>query len=317
MGSAGSVSPAGNRPISEIDTDSGMAFPSDGVVNVVGGSNVNTVEITNNVIISLDANIVITEATIGTVNIVGNTISTTGTDQNLVLDPDGSGAVEISYLNQESIIVMDNVSDITDVGVMTDGQLAIGSTGATPVANTITAGTGITVTNAPGSITISSTGPGGGGSFFPWVKIVYRGTGQQSFTMDRNTGYITDSNQKPFGNTSTRFPQFPIFLTFPDAAGLTVGDVIAVANVGSAQTCILVPENVTFLPFHASADTGFQFLAFPGGISAEEQSAVWIQYLGVRFVEGNQLTQPTWMTIRVQGDWNRQGILPDSNFRLT
>jgi hypothetical protein len=44
----------------------------------------------------------------------------------------------------------------------TNGQLLIGSTSANPVAATLTAGTGITVTNGAGSITIASSGGGGG-----------------------------------------------------------------------------------------------------------------------------------------------------------
>jgi trimeric autotransporter adhesin len=41
---------------------------------------------------------------------------------------------------------------------MTNGQVVIGSTGATPTAATLSAGTGISITNGAGSITIASTG---------------------------------------------------------------------------------------------------------------------------------------------------------------
>ena len=44
----------------------------------------------------------------------------------------------------------------------TDGQLLIGDTGGPPLAGTITAGSGITVTNGPGTITIAASGGGGG-----------------------------------------------------------------------------------------------------------------------------------------------------------
>jgi len=47
---------------------------------------------------------------------------------------------------------------------MTDGQLLIGKTGTNPVPATLSAGTGITITNGPGKVTISSNvGVGTGG----------------------------------------------------------------------------------------------------------------------------------------------------------
>lgn len=46
-------------------------------------------------------------------------------------------------------------------GTMTNGQLIIGSTGATPTAATLTQGSGVTITNGAGTITISATGTGG------------------------------------------------------------------------------------------------------------------------------------------------------------
>ncbi len=48
----------------------------------------------------------------------------------------------------------------TLLGPLTNGQIIIGSTGAIPVAATLTAGVGTTITNAAGSITIASTGGG-------------------------------------------------------------------------------------------------------------------------------------------------------------
>jgi hypothetical protein len=42
---------------------------------------------------------------------------------------------------------------------MTNGQLVIGSTGATPVVASLTAGTGNSITNAAGSITVGTSNP--------------------------------------------------------------------------------------------------------------------------------------------------------------
>jgi len=49
---------------------------------------------------------------------------------------------------------------LSEVGPLTDVQLVIGSTGVAPVAATLTAGTGVSITNAAGAITINSTGGG-------------------------------------------------------------------------------------------------------------------------------------------------------------
>lgn len=64
----------------------------------------------------------------------------------------------------------------------TNGQLIIGSTAGVPAAATLTAGAGITITNASNSITIASTGGG-----FTWTDV----TGATQTIVAQN-GYITD-----------------------------------------------------------------------------------------------------------------------------
>jgi hypothetical protein len=56
------------------------------------------------------------------------------------------------------------------VGPLTNGQLIIGTTGAAPQSATLTAGSNITITNGPGSITISASGGGGGGNTVPLLS---------------------------------------------------------------------------------------------------------------------------------------------------
>lgn len=67
---------------------------------------------------------------------------------------------------------------------MTNGQVVIGSTGATPTAATLTAGSNISIVNAAGSITISATGLAG----FSWTVVT--GTSQ---AMLSNNGYIANN----------------------------------------------------------------------------------------------------------------------------
>ncbi len=66
---------------------------------------------------------------------------------------------------------------------MTNGQLIIGSTGATPTAGTITAGLGVTVTNGAGSITVAATGGG-------FATVDQTGA---AVTMVASTQYIADN----------------------------------------------------------------------------------------------------------------------------
>lgn len=64
-----------------------------------------------------------------------------------------------------------------------NGQLIIGSGSGAPLAATLTAGSGITITNAANSITISNTNASG----FPWTDVL---TATQALAT--NNGYVTD-----------------------------------------------------------------------------------------------------------------------------
>ena len=57
------------------------------------------------------------------------------------------------------------------VGPLTDGPLVVGSTGNPPQAQTLTAGAGIAITNAPGSVTIAATGGQGGTGLYRQVMF--------------------------------------------------------------------------------------------------------------------------------------------------
>ncbi len=96
---------------------------------------------------------------------------------------------------------------------MTNGQVIIGSTGATPTAAALTPGTGISITNAAGSITIANTGS------LSWASIA--GTTQ---TAAVNTGYV-------ISNASATT------VTLPATAAL--GSVVKIAGTGTAGWILL------------------------------------------------------------------------------
>jgi hypothetical protein len=95
---------------------------------------------------------------------------------------DGAGTFTGVTVTQHNILIGGASNGITSLA-LTNGQLAIGNTGSDPTAATITAGTGITVTNGSGAITITSTGGG-----ITWTDVT--GT---SATMAVNNGYLADN----------------------------------------------------------------------------------------------------------------------------
>jgi hypothetical protein len=119
---------------------------------------------------------------------------------------------------------------------LTNGQLLIGSTGVAPSASTLTAGTGISITNGAGSITIATAGSGES-----WVDVT-----TTTQTMVANTGYIVDNAS---GVTFT----LPTSATFGDAVtvmgkqsgwkivyaagqNIVVGDVSSTTSTGNVSS---------------------------------------------------------------------------------
>lgn len=71
--------------------------------------------------------------------------------------PVASGGTGLATLTSNSLFVGNGTSALTALGVATNGQIPIGRTGLSPVLATISAGTNVTVTNGPGSITIAAS----------------------------------------------------------------------------------------------------------------------------------------------------------------
>jgi hypothetical protein len=102
------------------------------------------------------------------------TVTTIGTDD---IDYNKFQSTPIST-TEDSVLIGDQYDGVKSQA-LTDGQLLIGDTGNAPTASTLTAGTGINITNASGSITLSTSGGG-----MSWETI----TANQ--TLEVNHGYI-------------------------------------------------------------------------------------------------------------------------------
>lgn len=159
---------AGTVPTS-FTTDGAAATPAVGVIDIAGGTNITTNGAGNVVTANLDASITLTGVTATAfetdVAAAGLTMSATsiiadGTDANIDIDftPKGTGKFKLTYATPNSVALHTTGGGFTDTGAMTSGQIVIGSTGALPVAATITDGNNITVTEGAGTLAIAVTG---------------------------------------------------------------------------------------------------------------------------------------------------------------
>lgn len=127
-----------------------------------------------------------------------------------VVGYDAAGTFNGSAVTQHSLLLGGaNNHTINSLGVATNGQLPIGSGSADPVLATLTAGTGVTVANGAGSITINAVGSG-----LSWTVI----TGA-SQAMSVNNGYIANRSGT-------------VAFTLPTTSA--VGDIVAVTGMNTA-----------------------------------------------------------------------------------
>lgn len=153
-----------------------------------------------------------------------------------------NGGTGQSSLTNHGILLGQAAANILPV-VLTNGQMLIGSTGADPVAATISGGTGITVTTGAGTLTIASTGVG------TWVDQT-----TSSVTMTVDTGYTADAGASLI--TFTLPPTSAVgdyveingfatgLYTIAQAAGqsIRVGASTSTVGVGGSVSSILVSD---------------------------------------------------------------------------
>jgi hypothetical protein len=108
--------------------------------------------------------------------------------------------------NSSSVVV--SSAGVISYAPMTNGQIIIGNTGATPTAATITAGPGISIANGAGSITISSSDVASS-----WTVVT-----TTSQAMAINSGYISNNAAL-------------VTLTLPATA--VVGSIVEVQGLGA------------------------------------------------------------------------------------
>lgn len=121
---------------------------------------------------------------------------------------DGAGTFTGVTVTQHDVLIGGSSNGITSLA-LTNGQLAIGSTGLDPSAANLTPGTGISIVNGAGSITINASGGG-----LTWTVVT--GISQSAVA---NNGYIANNAGL-------------VTVTLP--ATSAVGDTIAVTGINNA-----------------------------------------------------------------------------------
>lgn len=95
------------------------------------------------------------------ITLTPNPIIATGTVGLTIPVVVSSGGTGATTLTNHSLLLGNGTSAVSGLGAAINGQIPIGSTGNAPVLATITAGSGISIANGAGSITISAIGGGG------------------------------------------------------------------------------------------------------------------------------------------------------------
>ena len=103
-------------------------------------------------------------------------------------------------------IMVSTPTAIREAAALSNGQLLIGATGAAPVAASLVAGAGISITNAPGSITISASGSGGGVSSVSGTAPISVSNGGSNAVVSlpaassSSNGYLSAADWTSFNN---------------------------------------------------------------------------------------------------------------------
>lgn len=209
------------------DTDSGTATPVGNILEVLGGTNVTTMGAGNTITINATA--------AGIETLHGNTGTATGSDvniegvNNITVTGDNVDTLSISVTGttNHALQIGNAGGSLTSLGVATDGQIPIGSTGADPVLATITAGTNITVTNAAGSITIAANAVS---ATFNYTAVNFAASPYSATATDFYLGVDATG-----GAVTIRLPNAPVTgrsFVVKDNAGIAATNNITVTTVG-------------------------------------------------------------------------------------
>lgn len=153
----------------------------------------------------------------GTVNTYTTTVYPDLVTQNSLLYGSASNTIGLLATVTRSVLTVPSTGLPTYVA-LTDGQLIVGSTAGSPAAATLSAGPGISISNASNAITISGTGSGIG-----WTEVT--GTTQ---AMVADNGYVANNG----GLVTLTLPATAAFGTAISLIGKGAGGWLIAQNAG-------------------------------------------------------------------------------------
>lgn len=175
------------------------------------------------------------------------------------------GGTGVANPTAHTLPVAEGSSPFHFLGPLTNGQLLIGSTGADPSPATLSAGTGISITNGAGTITINSTGG------LTWQTI----TASQGLAI--NNGYICVSAGGALSlslpTTAAVGSEIEVTLdgatswTITQAAGqqIRLGNVQTTSGVGGSLASTAQGDSIRFVC--SVANTKFNVISSMGNIT--------------------------------------------------
>lgn len=160
-----------------------------------------------------------------------------------------------SGLTDHGILLAQGNDAFVASNALTNGQLLIGSTGNDPVVANLTAGTGVTITNGSGTITIAATTAG-----FAWTDVTSATQAlavQNGYLTDRGAGvtYTLPASAASIGDTIIIVGKLGLttiaqnagqqILISSSSSTVGVGGSVAGTNVGDCITLVCITSGTS------------------------------------------------------------------------
>lgn len=260
LGGAVTISAAASVPTT-FTADVGTATPAANNINLLGTAAQGlSTSATGSTVTFTNADWTTTQKGVGTLATNAETI--TGAVTNKAVTPDDLKAKLGTQTIHSLALFQGQTAALTSLGAATNGQIPIGSTGADPVLNTLTAGANVTITNGAGTITIAAAG-GGSGTIIQQVRNRSSAVASVASTGISATTVITTANTTSLSTLA---------ITPTNIASIIRIDVtVPYTNNGTGSSGFALFQGTTLL-------SAYSFLTTPAGSFTQSNVATFTYY---------------------------------------